>query len=56
MLVLMVLYTVFSLWILNQPVVEVNEIAAVTTGGERSGLAWGYEQRVPYAASSRAGS
>jgi hypothetical protein len=29
MLALMVLYTVFSLWILNQPVVEVTKVASV---------------------------
>jgi hypothetical protein len=56
MLALMVLYTVFSLWILNQPVVEEPKIATVTRGDERSELAWDSIARAPYAASSRAGS
>jgi hypothetical protein len=38
MLVLMVLYTVLSLWILSQPVVEETQIAMVTRGDERSAL------------------
>jgi hypothetical protein len=56
MVALMVLYTIFSLWILNQPVVEETKIAMVTRGDERSELAWGSIERGPYAASPRAGS